>query len=714
MPDQLQLRGGTTAQHASFTGASKEVTVDTTKKTAVVHDGATAGGNPLLREDGSNSALALGSAGTPSLKFTGDTNTGIYSPGADQVAISTNGTGRLFVDSSGNVGVGTASPTDTGGYGRALDIQSNTGAAIYLRTNDDTSQIAQGSSDLTIRTRQAHPIIFSTNNNEAARITSDGKLGLGTSSPSSLMHLQTTAANVVLQMLENNGSTVYGASLDAFNSSGGNVRIRLHDSGGTYQERFRITSTGNVGIGTSSPSALLHVLSGGGVVRNAVNDGTSAGTATYALNSSNGAYDMAQITATQGASFINPVFKIRVSDTSKNLQDRLTILSSGNVGIGTTSPAANLELGTVAAANQSLRINSAGNNYLELSTTGATGEHKITAGNSASGTAQLIFETASGGTESERARIDSSGRLLVGTSTSYSVGSAAAAIQQINFSSGSIGQSIVRHSTSSSSGPVLAFGRSKGSSVGSITAVAANDDLGEIRFAGADGTNLEAVAASVICECDGTVATGSIPARLVFSVTSDGSASPTARMAIKNNGDVHIGGSDTVNAPFIELNQNGTSQFQGKLTIATASAAGTQIFQAYGATGEARIFGDGDLENTNNSYAGLSDIKLKENIVDANSQWDDLKTLQVRNYNFKPETGYSTHTQIGLIAQEVELVSPGLVSESPDRDEDGNDLGTVTKSVNYSVLYMKAVKALQEAMERIEVLEQRLADAGIA
>jgi hypothetical protein len=99
--------------------------------------------------------------------------------------------------------------------------------------------------------------------------------------------------------------------------------------------------------------------------------------------------------------------------------------------------------------------------------------------------------------------------------------------------------------------------------------------------------------------------------------------------------------------------------------------------------------------------------------IDASSQWDDLKALQVRNYNFKPETGYNTHTQIGLVAQEVELVSPGLVTESPDRDEDGNDLGTVTKSVNYSVLYMKAVKALQEAMERIETLEQRLNDAGI-
>jgi hypothetical protein len=116
MADQLSLRGGTTAEHATFTGANKEVTVDTTKKTLVVNDGATVGGHPLMRENASNSALALGSAATPSLKFTGDLNTGIYSPGADQVAVATNGTGRLFVNASGRVGVGTASP------GYTLDV----------------------------------------------------------------------------------------------------------------------------------------------------------------------------------------------------------------------------------------------------------------------------------------------------------------------------------------------------------------------------------------------------------------------------------------------------------------------------------------------------------------------------------------------------------------------------------------------------------------
>ncbi len=58
MSDQIQRRGGTTAQHAAFTGALRELTVDTTKSTVVVHDGATPGGNPLLRQDLSNLAAA--------------------------------------------------------------------------------------------------------------------------------------------------------------------------------------------------------------------------------------------------------------------------------------------------------------------------------------------------------------------------------------------------------------------------------------------------------------------------------------------------------------------------------------------------------------------------------------------------------------------------------------------------------------------------------
>jgi hypothetical protein len=149
--------------------------------------------------------------------------------------------------------------------------------------------------------------------------------------------------------------------------------------------------------------------------------------------------------------------------------------------------------------------------------------------------------------------------------------------------------------------------------------------------------------------------------------------------------------------------------------IATTQGAGTSTAIIRGrhsatthntGTDSFLVYSNGNVQNTNNSYGSISDIKLKENIVDANSQWDDLKAVRVRNFNFKEG---QTHRQIGVIAQELEEISPGLVYETSDRDEDGNETGEVTKSVNYSVLYMKAVKALQEAMERIETLEAKVA-----
>jgi hypothetical protein len=152
---------------------------------------------------------------------------------------------------------------------------------------------------------------------------------------------------------------------------------------------------------------------------------------------------------------------------------------------------------------------------------------------------------------------------------------------------------------------------------------------------------------------------------------------------------------------------SGTSRY---LFIGRHSATGTITT----GTNAILITTNGNITNINGSYGTISDAKLKENITDATSQWNDLKAIKIRNWNFKLETGHGVHRQIGPIAQELEQVCPGLVFETADRDEDGNETGEVTKGVNQSVLYMKAVKALQEAMERIEVLEQRLTDAGIA
>ena len=156
-------------------------------------------------------------------------------------------------------------------------------------------------------------------------------------------------------------------------------------------------------------------------------------------------------------------------------------------------------------------------------------------------------------------------------------------------------------------------------------------------------------------------------------------------------------------------------------------------------TSRFKVESNGNVESATNSYGSTSDERIKQNITDANSQWDDIKNLKVRNFKFKDDVrtedagGQAANTYIGLVAQEVESVSPGLVKlglpspsdiisnsafgtlyEDGDTIPDGKRIGEVkevkeqVKSVSYSVLYMKAIKALQEAMIKIEDLESRV------
>lgn len=125
-----------------------------------------------------------------------------------------------------------------------------------------------------------------------------------------------------------------------------------------------------------------------------------------------------------------------------------------------------------------------------------------------------------------------------------------------------------------------------------------------------------------------------------------------------------------------------------------------------------KVFSNGNVANANDVYGAISDEKLKEQIKDASSQWDDIKALKIRKYKFKEHVAKGDsdeHWRLGVVAQELETAGMGgLVEESPDLDENNKDLGTTTKSVKSSVLHMKAVKALQEAMIRIEALEAKV------
>jgi hypothetical protein len=202
MSTQIQRRRGTTAEHSTFTGVEGELTVDTTKDTAVVHDGTTVGGHPLQKQ-----YPPLGSAAAPTYTFTGDTNTGIYSPGADQVAVATNGTGRLYVDSAGLVGIGSGTPDVVSlltinapantRYGIGINSTAATGgnfyATRYLQEGTHLGSIfyTTSTSEL-IRHAALNGIAFHTGSAAAGaerlRITSAGLVGIGTSSPSATLH----------------------------------------------------------------------------------------------------------------------------------------------------------------------------------------------------------------------------------------------------------------------------------------------------------------------------------------------------------------------------------------------------------------------------------------------------------------------------------------------------------------------------------------------
>jgi hypothetical protein len=159
---------------------------------------------------------------------------------------------------------------------------------------------------------------------------------------------------------------------------------------------------------------------------------------------------------------------------------------------------------------------------------------------------------------------------------------------------------------------------------------------------------------------------------------------------------------------------NSTTGYGMSSIVNNQSSSPYRYFEGYSlntSTQNIAIYTNGDVKNTNNSYGAISDIKLKQDIVDAASQWDDIKSIRVRKYRFKSDP--NGPLQLGVIAQEVEQISSGLIEEHQDelRDEKGIVTGLseeTTKSVKYSILYMKAVKALQEAMDRIETLEAKV------
>lgn len=150
-------------------------------------------------------------------------------------------------------------------------------------------------------------------------------------------------------------------------------------------------------------------------------------------------------------------------------------------------------------------------------------------------------------------------------------------------------------------------------------------------------------------------------------------------------------------------------------TAASQSGAGANIGSAFntaqganatlygGDDGGVRVYrvrSDGNVYNTNGVYAAISDPSLKNFIASASSQWDDVKNFKFYKYQLKNDQ--DGRVQLGVNAEELKQTSPSLVDDFVNLD------GSTSLSVKYSILYMKAVIALQEAMARIEALESKV------
>jgi hypothetical protein len=329
----------------------------------------TAGVGPVKTSLTQITAFALanapaGAVGAPSIAPTGDTNTGFWFPAADTIAASTGGTTRLYIDSAGNVGIGTASPNaklDVANGAIFVGSSANTsqtntllngygyniGATLYGNTSiRSTYSNADNSASL-----EFYVASGGTSTNERMRITSAGNVGIGTASPVVRLYVADTTSvstafdvtaggvngriydfycttNLFRQRLINDA---YSSATDAYELGRSGMSVSYHRwlvSTGT--EAMRITSAGNVGIGTTSPLARLVVSNSSdeNIEFTAGSGAVNGGVLQYInRNTETTRPDMNYFLATGGGSH-----KFYTSSS-----ERMRITSAGNVLIGTTS-----------------------------------------------------------------------------------------------------------------------------------------------------------------------------------------------------------------------------------------------------------------------------------------------------------------------------------------------------------------------------------------
>jgi len=539
-----------------------------------------------------------GTAAAPSYTFSGDTDNGLYYAGTNSIGLSTAGTNAILINSSGKVGINQSSPTAfihaksgandgtvigtfEGATNNKLDIKFNaTGPALNVTAGD--------------------PLVFEIGGSQKMQIDSSGRLLVGTTNAVafgsrqvlavangttggvlSLYNSTTATANTRISS-NPTGSEINDIGIHAASTNGSIIAYTNNDT-----ERMRIDSSGRLIVGRTSsvtsgsaadsvvqivgkkgsPTDLGQLTIARGNSASALGSGAEIGEIIF---SDNAGANFAQIQCnTDGTSGSNDypgrLTFHTTADGASSPSERLRIDSSGNVGIGTATP------GSWDIESKNLVIASSVNTGITIAATGSNQRSNLYFSDGTSGSEKyiggftynhaddsLLVRTAA----TERLRIDSSGRLLVGAS-----------------STSSVTRVVIQGNSSSNSQAIAYFQRGSANPTGA-------DQLAEFKFADSNGS----VGAEIAAFSDAAWASNDYPGRLVFSTTADGASSPTERLRIDSSGHILVG---TTTAGF--------AAYGDSLTIANSSHCGmtlrggttsdTEIFFADGTTGTARYAG---------------------------------------------------------------------------------------------------------------------------